>query len=176
MNPDINLQNEITKSRILESRDYYAGKSMNYAFQWHSGITYRNDNFVMDFVSYENVLYACRTTHLSGYNNCPSNDSKVWDVVLHINSVQTRSSDVFTIYINSVDTKVSINDINHLIVNVKKNKDYNIYYNEDNGSSFISYKIEKVELLNGVIKLYFNNQKLVLICDIESGEIVKIFN
>jgi hypothetical protein len=97
-------------------------------------------------------------------------------VVLCNTPIQTRSADVFTIYINSEDTKVSINDLNHLIVNVKKNKDYNIYYNIDNSSAFISYKIEKVELLNGVIKLYFNNQKLVLICDIESGEIVKIFN
>lgn len=69
--PDIDLQNSIECSRITESREYYKGKSFNFANEWHSGINYFNDNYVTDFVSYRGTLLACRRTHLSSSQNHP---------------------------------------------------------------------------------------------------------
>ena len=58
--PDIDLQNEIQKNKILNSRDFYKGKSFRFAHEWHDGITYFNDEFYTDFVVYKNVLLACK--------------------------------------------------------------------------------------------------------------------
>ena len=69
--PDINLQNEIQRDRVLESLEYYKGKSFNYAHAWHTGIHYFNDSSNIDFVTYENVLLACKKSHLSSSNSAP---------------------------------------------------------------------------------------------------------
>lgn len=69
--PDINLQNEIQKNKILNSRDFYKGKSFRFAHEWHDGITYFNDDFYTDFVVYQNVLLACKNTHTSNSLNVP---------------------------------------------------------------------------------------------------------
>lgn len=69
--PDINLQNEIQKNKILNSRDFYKGKSFRFAHEWHDGITYFNDEFYTDFVVYKNVLLACKNTHTSNSLNVP---------------------------------------------------------------------------------------------------------
>ena len=69
--PDINLQNEIQKNKILNSRDFYKGKSFRFAHEWHDGITYFNDDFYTDFVVYQNVLLACKNTHTSNSLNIP---------------------------------------------------------------------------------------------------------
>ena len=69
--PDINLQNEIQKNKILNSRDFYKGKSFRFAHEWHDGITYFNDKFYTDFVVYKNVLLACKNTHTSNSLNVP---------------------------------------------------------------------------------------------------------
>lgn len=69
--PDINLQNEIQKNKILNSRDFYKGKSFRFAHEWHDGITYFNDDFYTDFVVYHNVLLACKNTHTSNSLNVP---------------------------------------------------------------------------------------------------------
>lgn len=69
--PDINLQNDIQKNKILNSRDFYKGKSFRFAHEWHDGITYFNDDFYTDFVVYKNVLLACKTTHTSNSSNIP---------------------------------------------------------------------------------------------------------
>lgn len=69
--PDINLQNDIQKNKILNSRDFYKGKSFRFAHEWHDGITYFNDDFYTDFVVYKNVLLACKSTHTSNSSNIP---------------------------------------------------------------------------------------------------------
>ena len=69
--PDIDLQNEIQKNKILNSRDFYKGKSFRFAHEWHDGITYFNDDFYTDFVVYQNVLLACKNTHTSNSLNIP---------------------------------------------------------------------------------------------------------
>ena len=69
--PDINLQNEIQKNKILNSRDFYKGKSFRFLHEWHDGTTYFNDDFYTDFVVYQNVLLACSNTHTSNSSNVP---------------------------------------------------------------------------------------------------------
>ena len=69
--PDIDLQNDIQKNKILNSRDFYKGKSFRFAHEWHDGITYFNDDFYTDFVVYKNVLLACKSTHTSNSLNIP---------------------------------------------------------------------------------------------------------
>lgn len=63
--PNIDLQNSIQRDRILESRDFYKGKSFRYLGAWDSGHTYYNDDWYTDFVSYEGALLACNHTHMS---------------------------------------------------------------------------------------------------------------
>lgn len=69
--PDINLQNNIQRDRVLDSLEYHKGKSFNYAHTWHTGIHYFNDSSNIDFVTYENVLLACKKSHLSSSNSVP---------------------------------------------------------------------------------------------------------
>lgn len=69
--PDIDLQNEIQKNKILNSRDFYKGKSFRFAHEWHDGMNYFNDEFYTDFVVYNNVLLACKKSHFSSSLNIP---------------------------------------------------------------------------------------------------------
>ena len=55
--PNRDLQNEIQKNKVLNSRDFYKGKSFRFVHEWHAGNTYFNDEFVTDFVDYNNVMY-----------------------------------------------------------------------------------------------------------------------
>lgn len=88
--PNIDLQNSIQRDRILESRDFYKGKSFRYS-EWRQGHTYYNDEWYTDFVSYEGVLLACQATHpaveapeiLRDSNNNPYGvKSSVWSFVM----------------------------------------------------------------------------------------------
>lgn len=62
--PNLDLQNSIQRDRILESRDFYKGKSFRYSV-WTQGHTYYNDDWYTDFVSYNGALLACNTTHVA---------------------------------------------------------------------------------------------------------------
>lgn len=63
--PNLDLQNSIQRDRILESRDFYKGKSFRYLGVWERGHTYYSDDWYTDFVSYEGALLACNHTHMS---------------------------------------------------------------------------------------------------------------
>lgn len=162
--PDIDLQSSITRGNILNSKDYYKGKSINFASTWHAGIQYRNDNFIMDIVSYNGALYACNITHLSNKNLTPD-DSKFWDVIIPKNTKESN----FNLFIDDNTAILSQNDISNIINTISNNLPYDIILNMSN----ISFKIEKVEILNGIIKLYFDLHRIVIFCDIDSGEITK---
>lgn len=62
--PNLDLQNSIQRDRILESRDFYKGKSFRYSV-WTQGHTYYNDDWYTDFVSYNGALLACNITHVA---------------------------------------------------------------------------------------------------------------
>ncbi len=63
--PNIDLQNSIQRDRILESRDFYKGKSFRYLGVWEKYHTYYNDDWYTDFVSYGGALLACNHTHMA---------------------------------------------------------------------------------------------------------------
>ena len=63
--PNLDLQNSIQRDRILESRDFYKGKSFRYLGVWERGHMYFSDEWFTDFVSYEGALLACSHTHTS---------------------------------------------------------------------------------------------------------------
>lgn len=77
--PNIDLQNSIQRDRILESRDFYKGKSFNYS-EWTSGRKYFNNDYIIDFVSYNGALYACKYDHFS--TNPPSQEDSNWTFVM----------------------------------------------------------------------------------------------
>ena len=69
--PDINLQNDIQVGRVLESREYYKGKSFNFAGEWQHGIPYYNDRHEQTFVTIDGALVVCTKSHLSTVDNKP---------------------------------------------------------------------------------------------------------
>lgn len=63
--PDIDLQNSREYYGVSNSRDFYKGKSFNFAQGWAPGINYYNDSYIQDFVAYRGTLLACHKSHLS---------------------------------------------------------------------------------------------------------------
>ena len=49
--PDIDLQNSREYYGVSNSRDFYKGKSFNFAQGWAPGINYYNDSYIQDFVA-----------------------------------------------------------------------------------------------------------------------------
>lgn len=47
------------------TRDYYRGRSFNFAGEWTINMHYYNDEYNTDFVTYKGALLACRTSHYS---------------------------------------------------------------------------------------------------------------
>lgn len=94
--PDTNIDSSRDALGRFHTRDFYKGKSFNYALSWANNTHYFNDEYITDFVSYQGALLACRRSHLSSSNNepiliygDPSNpdkitgvDSPLWDFVL----------------------------------------------------------------------------------------------
>lgn len=63
------------------SRNYHRGKSFRFS-NWCPGITYKNDEYIQDFVKYKNALYACKipfTTKIPG-------KSTDWELVIENNN------------------------------------------------------------------------------------------
>lgn len=50
---------------------FYKGKSFNYVGQWTEGDRYFSDEFVVDYVSFENCFLACAKTHTASLSNMP---------------------------------------------------------------------------------------------------------
>lgn len=75
------------------TRDYYRGRSFNFANEWSKNTHYFNDEYNTDFVSYKGALLVCNISHLSDTSNEPTllydGDSKLptgvrseyWDFV-----------------------------------------------------------------------------------------------
>ena len=64
---------------VSHSRDYYKGKSVEFAGEWTSGVRYFNDEYLNSLVVYtekdatgniiHSALLACKKTHIAAYNN-----------------------------------------------------------------------------------------------------------
>lgn len=97
---DLLPSSDIESSRdhygLYHSRDFYKGKSLNFANQWAKGTHYFDDEYITDFVAYKGTLLACKRSHLSSEDNEPKLiydsvndiqqaigvDSPFWDFVL----------------------------------------------------------------------------------------------
>ena len=54
------------------TRDYYRGRSFNFANEWTKNMHYFNDQYNTDFVSYKGALLVCNISHLSDTTNEPT--------------------------------------------------------------------------------------------------------
>ena len=69
--PDIDLQNSREYSGAYNSRDFYKGTSFKMAGEWITNTHYFNDEYIVDFVSFEGALLSCVRSHTSSSLNMP---------------------------------------------------------------------------------------------------------
>ena len=69
--PTIDLQNSREYSGAYNSRDFYKGTSFKMAGEWIINTHYFNDEYIVDFVSFEGALLSCIRSHISSSLNMP---------------------------------------------------------------------------------------------------------
>lgn len=69
--PTIDLQNSREYSGAYNSRDFYKGTSFKMAGEWITNTHYFNDEYIVDFVSFEGALLSCIRSHISSSLNMP---------------------------------------------------------------------------------------------------------
>ncbi len=63
--PDIDLQNSREYYGLYNSRDFYKGTSFKMSGEWIEGTHYFNDEYIVDFISFEGALLSCTRSHIS---------------------------------------------------------------------------------------------------------------
>jgi hypothetical protein len=80
------IPNDISSSReyfgLNNSQDIYKGTSFKFSGPWTANTHYFNDEYIVDFVTYEGCLWACSRNHLSAAGNEPGDKSRYWDLAL----------------------------------------------------------------------------------------------
>lgn len=82
------IPNDISSSReyfgLNNSQDIYKGTSFKYSGEWTPNTHYFNDEYIIDFVTYNHKLWACSRNHLSSIDesNAPNEKSRYWDLAL----------------------------------------------------------------------------------------------
>lgn len=74
--PNIDLQNSREYYGAYNSRDFYKGTSFKMAGEWMTNTHYFNDEYIVDFVSFEGALLSCTRSHTSSSLNMPE---LVWE-------------------------------------------------------------------------------------------------
>lgn len=69
--PTIDLQNSREYSGAYNSRDFYKGTSFKMTGEWITNTHYFNDEYIVDFVSFEGALLSCVRSHTSSSLNMP---------------------------------------------------------------------------------------------------------
>ena len=69
--PTIDLQNSREYSGAYNSRDFYKGTSFKMAGEWITNTHYFNDEYIVEFVSFEGALLSCVRSHTSSSLNMP---------------------------------------------------------------------------------------------------------
>lgn len=69
--PNIDLQNSREYVGAYNSRDFYKGTSFKMAGEWMTNTHYFNDEYIVDFVSFEGALLSCIRSHTSSSLNMP---------------------------------------------------------------------------------------------------------
>lgn len=65
-----------------DSIDVYRGKSFHYAGDWTNGQLYSNDEYQVDFVTYDGKLWACYRSHQADAYNMPVVGSSYWRIAV----------------------------------------------------------------------------------------------
>lgn len=63
--PDVDLQNSREYYGLYNSRDFYKGTSFKMSGEWIEGTHYFNDEYIVDFISFEGALLSCTRSHVS---------------------------------------------------------------------------------------------------------------
>lgn len=96
MNRPRGVINNIGSSReyygLNNSQDIYKGTSFKFSGEWTPGVHYFNDEYIIDFVTYNGELWVCSRNNISSVaydengnivgGNYPSHQSRYWDFVL----------------------------------------------------------------------------------------------
>ena len=69
--PDIDLQNSREYYGLYNSRDFYKGTSFKMSGEWCEGTHYFNDEYIVDFISFEGALLSCTKSHISSVTTKP---------------------------------------------------------------------------------------------------------
>lgn len=80
--PDVDLQNSMEYYGMYNSRDFYKGTSFKMSGEWSANTHYFNDEYIIDFVSWDGSLWACQRSHLSSVGNEPNVNSRFWTEVI----------------------------------------------------------------------------------------------
>lgn len=67
---------------LKNTRDFYKGKSFNFSGEWTSNTHYFNDEYNVDYVTWEKSLWVCLQSHESLDSRKPSAGSKYWKLVI----------------------------------------------------------------------------------------------
>lgn len=71
MKAKANWTGDIDNYSTKHMEPYYKGRSMNYVGTWTEGTRYFSDEFVVDFVSFEGCLLACKQTNTAQVDTIP---------------------------------------------------------------------------------------------------------
>lgn len=99
-----------------DTRNSLRGRSFNYAGQWSGNVHYRNDSYIVDFVSFAGTLWVCTRSHLSSFDDkslVPNFDnSQYWQPVLSGEEGQTYLPEIRDgkIYFKLVDSPVGVEE------------------------------------------------------------------
>lgn len=94
MNNTINSQLRGSSASAQYSSQFERGHSFAWRGKWTAGLTYTCDEFVTDFVTYNNTILVCRKTHVADGDNRPvivGNDvqGNLWEIALQNNDSQS---------------------------------------------------------------------------------------
>lgn len=103
-------------NKLPFSNQFEKGRSFNWAGKWASGKYYTNDEYVTDFVVYENAILVCRKSHLTSDKLEPKLvllngkvadvDSPYWDLVVAMSNTGIVESSVYIASATEADVKL----------------------------------------------------------------------
>ena len=71
-----------------DSRDFFKGISFRWAGTWEPNRLYANDEFFVDFVTYDGRMWTCIKSHYATDSTIPSNNSIYWQLAVDKGSGQ----------------------------------------------------------------------------------------
>ncbi len=108
----------------FNTKDFYKGTSFRYNYEWSPGTHYFHDEYIIDFVSHNGIMYVCKET-VESYSS-PNIDTAHWAYIME--GQKGDKGEMGTIFVPTVDGNGNIswsNDAglpNPETMNIKGNK------------------------------------------------------